>query len=199
MEIRKLPLKANQYHKGIYDKKVIILHHTAGGSALSSIAWWAKDPRPVATPYIIDRDGIIYECFDPKYWAYHIGAGVLSLEQQSIGIELANYGSLTLKDGKYTTYVGSRISKEKVIELPAPFRGSKYWEAYTPKQIAALKELLQYLVKKFKIEKQPDTKNFYEYRNPKTIKAGIYSHTSARRDKKDIFPQPDLLKIVAEI
>lgn len=196
MVVSKIPLKPNQYFEGAYNKKFIVLHHTAGGSAASSIAWWAKDPKPIATPYIIDRDGSIYECFDPKHWAYHLGAGIKSLEQQSIGIELANYGALTLKNGKYYNYVGAEMPKERVIELKEPYKGYKFWEAYTPQQIAACKELLQYLMKRFNIQKQAAIKNFWDYQNPKTLSAGIYSHTTVRKTKMDIFPQPDLVQMV---
>jgi len=67
---KKLPLAANQYYQGVYSKSKIILHHTAGGSAASAIASWAATPEHIATPYVIERTGDIYECYDPKYWAY---------------------------------------------------------------------------------------------------------------------------------
>ena len=62
--VKKIPLKDNQYYQGVYTKKHIILHHTAGGSAASSIAGWAATPDHIATPYVVDRNGDIFECFE---------------------------------------------------------------------------------------------------------------------------------------
>jgi N-acetylmuramoyl-L-alanine amidase len=189
--IKKIPLASNQYYQGVFDKKYIFLHHTAGGSAASSIAHWASNPEHIATPYVIDRDGTIYECFDPKFWAYHLGVkGNSDIEKTSIGIEICSYGGL--KNDK--TYTGKVIPKEKQSKVT--FRGYDYWEAYTPEQIAALKVLLPYLLDRFNITAQVDRKDFWEYKNPSSLLPGIYSHTTVRKDKIDIFPQPELVELV---
>lgn len=196
-EIKKLPLASNQYYQGVYDKKYIFLHHTAGGSAASSVAHWASNPDHIATPYIIDRDGTIYECYSPSMWAYHLGVkGNSAIEKSSIGIEICSYGALTEKNGKWVTYTGKEISSDKSVKLDNAFRGFQVWEAYTPEQIASLKILLPYLVDKFKIPLQADKTNFWEYKNPATLPSGIYSHTTVRKDKIDIFPQKELVELV---
>jgi N-acetyl-anhydromuramyl-L-alanine amidase AmpD len=190
-EIKSIPLKSNQYYQGINPKKYIFLHHTAGGSAASSVAHWASNPDHIATPYIIDRDGTIYECYDPKYWAYHLGVkGNSAIEKASIGIEICSYGAL--KNG--VTYTGKTIAPEKRVETV--FRGEKEWEAYTPEQIASLKLLIPYLLDKFKIPLQPDRKNFWEYKNPATLPPGVWSHSTVRKDKIDIAPQPAIVEMV---
>lgn len=196
-ETKKIPLASNQYYQGVHNKKYIFLHHTAGGSAASSIAHWASNPAHIATPYVIDRDGTIYECYDPKYWAYHLGVkGNSSIEKSSIGIEICSYGALTEKNGKWVAYTGREIKNEKSVKLDKIFRGFQVWESYTPEQIAALKVLLPYLVDKFKITLQADKTNFWEYKNPATLPSGIYSHTTVRKDKIDIFPQKELVDLV---
>jgi len=210
--IKKLPLKLDQYYQGVYTKKHIILHHTAGGSAASSIAGWAANPEHIATPYVVDRNGDIFECFDPKYWAYSLGVkGLTSLEKATIAIEITCYGALTIaskndvpppgknpqyKKGDLITYTNRVIPIDKAVKLDKPFRGFEYWEAYTPEQIAALKQLLPYLVDKFKIILQADRKNFWEYQNPATLPMGIFSHTTVRKDKIDIFPQKEIVDLV---
>jgi N-acetyl-anhydromuramyl-L-alanine amidase AmpD len=199
-EIKKLPLKENQYYQGVYDKKYIILHHTAGGSAASSIAGWAATPEHIATPYVIDRDGTIYECYDPKFWAYSLGVkGNSEIEKAAIPIEIACYGALTEKNGKWITYTGNEIQPAQTIKLNTAFRGFQVWEAYTPEQISALKKLLPYLVDKFKIRLQSDRNNFWEYQDPSKLPSGIYSHTTVRKDKIDIFPQPDLVELLKSL
>ena len=97
-----------------------------------------------------------------------------------------------MKDDK--TYTGKVIPKDK--QAKCDFRGYQYWEAYTPEQIAALKLLLPYLLDRFKITPQIDRKDFWEYKNPSTLPPGIYSHTTVRKDKIDIFPQKELVDLV---
>lgn len=194
-EIKKLPLDKSQYYQAEYNKTHIFLHHTAGGSAASSVAHWASNAEHVATAYIIDRDGTIYETFDPEGWSYHLGVkGLTSLEKASIGIEICSYGALQLRGGKYVTYTGKEITKDKTVSVG--FRGQAVWEAYTPEQIAALSKLLPYLVDKFKIQKQFYYKNFWEYSDPKQLPPGIWSHSTVRKDKIDIFPQKELVDLV---
>lgn len=190
-DIKKLPLPLNQYYQGVYTKKHIILHHTAGGSAASSVSHWASNPDHIATPYIIDRDGTIYETFDPKYWAYHLGVkGNTAIEKSSIGIEICSYGAL--KNG--LTYTGKLIPEDKRVAVH--FRGEKSWEAYTPEQIESLAQLIPYLCEKFKITLQTDRKDFWEYRDPSKLPPGIWSHSTVRKDKIDIAPQPAIVEMV---
>lgn len=196
LEIKKLPLKSDQYYPSKQKKTHIILHHTAGGSAASSVASWAASHEHVATAYLIDRDGTIYETYSPEFWAYHLGKGVpTSLEKASIGIEICSYGQLTPNTaGELLTYTKKVIPKEKAAKVT--FRGFNYYEAYTPEQIAALKVLLPYLIRRFSIPLQPDRKNFYEYQDPSKLPPGIWSHTTVRKDKVDVFPQKELVDLV---
>lgn len=204
-EIKKLPLADNQYYKQVFPKKYIFAHHTAGGSAASSVAHWASNPDHIATAFIIDRDGTIYETFDPKYWSYHLGVkGNSAIEKASIGIELCSYGALEERAGKFYTYTNKEISPEKVVKLTAPFRpGPKYkglyWESYTPEQIAALRDLLPHLLEKFKIKMQPDRNEFWEFRNPANLLPGVWSHSTVRQDKIDIFPQREIVELVNQL
>lgn len=195
--IQKVPLAANQYYQAVHTKKYIFLHHTAGGSALSSIGSWAATPEHIATPYIIDRSGEIIECYDPKHWAYSLGVkGNSSIEKAAIPIEICSYGALTKKGNDWVTYTNKIIPPEKTIKLDAPFRGFQVWEAYTPQQITSLSQLLPYIIDKFKLKLQADRKNFWEYKDPGTLPPGIWSHTTVRKDKIDIFPHPSLVNLV---
>lgn len=191
LDIKQLPLPANQYYQTKYDKKYIILHHTAGGSAASSVAHWASNPDHIATPFIIDRDGTIYETYPPEMWAYHLGVkGNSDIEKHSIGIEICNYGAL--KDGK--TYTGKLIPEDKRVAVD--FRGEKSWEAYTPEQIEALEQLIPYLCERFNIKLQTERKDFWLYQDPAKLQMGIWSHTTVRKDKIDIAPQPAIVEMV---
>lgn len=195
MNIKKFPLAENQYYKQAFSKTSIFLHHTAGGSAASSIAYWASNPEHIATPYLIDRDGIIYECYDPNYWAYSLGVkGNSQIERSAIPIEICSYGNLVLKDGRFLNWTGKEVKPDKVIKCS--FRGFDYYEKYTDEQIKALYELLPFLVSKFNLKLQSDKTNFFEFQNPNKLLPGIWSHSTVRKDKVDIFPQKELVELV---
>lgn len=92
-----LRLSVEQYLRDVVPKTQIYLHHTVGGSAKSTFDYWQSTPDRVATAYIVERDGTVYEVFDPHYWAWHLGLKTASNTQankQSIGIEMASEGAL---------------------------------------------------------------------------------------------------------
>lgn len=94
---KELRLTSDQYFQQGFTKTQVYLHHTVGGSAKSTFAYWQGNADRIATAYIIERDGTIYEVFDPMHWAWHLGLKTASNGQankQSIGIELASEGAL---------------------------------------------------------------------------------------------------------
>lgn len=94
---RQLRLTDDQYFKEETVKTQLVLHHTVGGSAKSTFDYWQSNPDHIATAYIIERDGTIYETFDPLYWAHHLGLKIpknIVYNKASIGIELASEGAL---------------------------------------------------------------------------------------------------------
>lgn len=197
-EIREIPLDKGQYRTDKTKKTHIFLHHTAGGSAAGAIAGWNATPERVATSYLIERTGDIYEVYSPDLWANHLGGQCpLWLEKASIGIEIVAYGQLTKVNGDLVTYTNRKIKPEDAVEID--FRGHKYYQRYTPEQIKALSQLLPYLIDRFKIQLQDVRANFYEYRDPKTLPPGIWSHTTVRKDKVDIFPQKEVVELVQSL
>lgn len=207
-DIKKVPLAANQYVQQAQKKTHIVIHHTAGGNAAGTINWWVTDPKKIATAYVIDRDGTILECFDPRHWASHLGVkGFPGLEKSSIGIELAAWGGVTkapaddpkgkYKKGDFISYTKTKVPALEVVQ--ADWRGQKFFHKYTDAQIQALKSLLVYLMEKFGIAFQPDRKDFWQYRGAKDLPPGVWSHTTVRTDKEDIFPQPELISAVMSL
>ena len=188
-------LKSNQYYNVKTTKKKIFLHDTAGASASSSINWWNEKPDHIAAPYLIERDGTIIEAFDPSYWAYALGVpGGTDMEKESIHIELCNYGGLSEMGGKYYIF-GNKLNEipiEKVQLYKVSHRGFKAFEKYTAAQIKSTILLIDYLCKTFKI-KISDVENFW-YFGAKS--KGLHSHTTVRKDKSDIHPQPELIKAI---
>ena len=92
MKYIKKHLPEGQYIAEKSKKTQIVLHHTVSGSSAENVInWFATDPGRVATAFVIDKKGDVYELFDPQHWAYHIGKGSSSNHNKaSIGIEIVN-------------------------------------------------------------------------------------------------------------
>ena len=190
-------LNPNQYIKQVFEKTQIFLHFTAGGpSAKNVIDYWNSDEPQIATPYVIDgNSAVIYECYSPDYWSYHLGIKGTKgrLDKASIGIETCAYGPLTEKGGKFyawpNDYSTVVIPKERVYNLERDFRGHHNYEAFTNEQIGSLEILLDFLIPKYGIKIQGSFDyTWFDY-NERVIAntaPGIWSHTTVRKDKFDL-------------
>lgn len=204
------PLPKNQYMGGTHPKKQIFLHHTVGGTAQSALSWWLANPDRVGTAFIIDRDGAIWKCFEPEEWAYHLGLKTSTneaLNKSSIGIEIVSWGPLRKgSDGKFYAFPGDYkkivVPDCDVLILNEPFRGSKFYHKYSEAQIKSVCNLIVYLKNKFPLIPFPkELGKFYEYSEKVVTEMlpGLYSHTTVRKDKSDIVPQPELMEALQKV
>lgn len=214
-EIVQYKLHEDQYLKEETPKFQIFIHHTAGNpDPFNAIDFWNSNPTRVGTAFIIggepkggnDRwhDGAIVQAFSSKFWCYHLGLqeslfkkyGVTykALDKNSIGIEINNWGGLQLKDGKYITYVGTVVDPSEVVEYATPFRGYKYYQKYTDKQIENTIRLVKYLCEKFNISKAYNEDMWDISGRALSGVNGIWTHVSVRADKSDCSPQPELIE-----
>lgn len=200
-------MPVNQYIPKEYPKKQIFLHHTVGGTAKSAHSWWLSNVDKVGTAFIIDRDGSIWKCFDEKHMAYHLGLKEThDLDKMSIGIEIVSWGPLKKKGEEYFAFPGDyskiKVPASEVLELKEPYRGISIFHKYSEAQIKSVCELIVYLKKKFPNIPIPEKLGkFYEY-NAEVISKrlpGLYSHTTVRKDKSDIIPQPEFLEALQKV
>jgi hypothetical protein len=113
-------LSDDEYVKRETQKTTIWLHHSGGGSRpdWTINGWETNNGLKVGTHFVIGRksstgdiqvwDGKVLKAIDDRYWVSHLGIETKSdqLNSRSIGIELCNYGPLTLgKDGNFYNYV----------------------------------------------------------------------------------------------
>jgi hypothetical protein len=216
MNIKQVVFPASQYYAEEHPKKQIYLHHTAGNSNAEQVfKGWESNPERIATCVSISGkgktsiDGEIVQGFSSKFWAYHLGLkqdtftkyGVKyqSLDKISIGIEICNWGQLTLKDGKFYNYVNREVPAEEVCELATPYKGYKYYHNYTDAQIESTKQLLLLWKEKYNI---PLTYNedIWDI-TPRALKgeAGVFTHNSVRKDKVDIYPHPKMIEMLKSL
>jgi len=156
-------------------------------------------------------DGEICQAFSSKKWAYHLGiksdvfrAQALPyrlLDPLAIGIEICNWGPLTQKaDGKYYNYVDRVVPNDQVCELPVPYKGHKYYHAYTDAQIESVKQLLIYWSKVHGIPLDYNEKDMWTVsKNALSAVPGVYTHNSYRKDKTDISPQPKMIAMLKSL
>lgn len=220
-KIKQVPLSEGQYVNEETKKLQIVLHHTAGNSsAPGTIKMWNADDRGrIATCVVISGkglskdtyDGEIAQAFSSKKWAYHLGikpdvfrANALpyrSLDPLAIGIEICNWGPLTLKnDGKFYNYVDRIVPKDQVCTLDKAYKGYTYYHAYTDAQIESVKQLLIYWSKIHGISLKYNEKDMWEVsKNALSAVPGVYTHNSYRRDKSDISPQPKMIAMLKSL
>jgi N-acetyl-anhydromuramyl-L-alanine amidase AmpD len=198
-------LSDDNYTREITEKTAIVLHHTVGGSAYSTFKYWQEDvPAPgaapkrstVATPFIIDRDGTVFQVHDPHYWSFHLGISDLprgQMDRRSIGIELASEGALTKKDGKVLAFYNPNTKKGVTARDPyydhgVEWRGYRYFDEYERAQIDSLVALCEYLFLVFPTIPRRTPLNHIEFNRKHYKFNGVIGHHQVREDKTDVHP-----------
>ena len=216
LDIENYYLPKNEYISGKYNNDYIILHHTAGWDNPKQVVdSWAKDSLgKVATEFVIGGqrctdgrsiyDGKIVRAYPEGNQGYHIGtSGSSYMNTHSVGVELCNMG--WVKNGK--TYTNSIIRPDQIVSLKEPFRGYISWHKYTTKQIEVLRDLLLYIANRDNIDLHT---GIYKWiKTEGAIKAfdfhqdayngkvkGMLCHSSIRKDKWDMSPQPELIDMI---
>jgi len=217
--IERYHLPEGEYIKQETSKKYIFIHHTAGRhNPFKTIDNWAKDSRGrIGTNYCIggvptnvdinkastkdlEMNGRVVQAIDDKYWGYHLGpTGSSYMTKHSLSIEINAAGYLTKRGDRFYTWFNEEVHSSQVCELARPFRGHKYYHKYTKAQLESLEALIYHLKDKHDISIHDGmSKMNYEERYEFNEKAwsggitGILSHTNVRKDKSDVFPQPEL-------
>ena len=211
-------LPKGEYLDGPTNKEYLFLHHTAGWhNPYKTIDNWGRDTRGrVATEFVLggqsvkgndnQYDGVLVQCMPEGAYGWHLGKnGSQHMHKHSVGIEVNNFGYI--KDGK--TYAGTVAHESQLVTLPEKFRGFTTWHRYSDKQIEVLKNWILYIAERDNIDvraglveeiKKHGAKGF-EFNEDAyygRIK-GMWTHTNTRKDKVDMFPQPELLDMLLSL
>lgn len=217
-DIMQVPFSDNEYIKEESLKKQIYLHHTAGNaSGVSTFRQWDADSRGrIATCVCIsgkgakEGDGRIVQGFSSKYWAYHLGAKAAifeaydipykNLDKISIGVEICAWGQLEERGGKFYNYVNREVAKEDVCTLDQPYKKYTHFHKYTDEQIRSVENLLRYWAEHYDISIPYSEKDMWDVSmNALNGVEGLYTHNSVRKDKIDIFPQPEMIQMLKSL
>jgi len=214
-------LPENEYVDKETSKYYIVNHHTAGReNPYKTIDHWANDNRGrVGTNYVIggistdgskiEYDGKILQSINDEYYGWHIGpGGSFYLKEHSLSIEVCSAGGLRNVNGIWKTWFGEEVEYSQVCELKKPFRGYRAFQKYSEEQLKSLKAVWLYLANKHNINIREgmqdwmiNNKNPFDWHidaySGKT--KGMLNHTNLRKDKSDMFPQPELLDLIRSI
>ncbi|MBL4774744.1 MAG: peptidoglycan-binding protein [Mariprofundus sp.] len=216
--VNKYFLPEGEYKQGPTPKEYLFLHHTAGWhNPYNTVDGWAKDNRgTIATEFVLggrsvkgsdDRyDGELVQCVPEGGYGWHLGKnGSQHMHTHSVAIEICNFSYA--EHGK--TYVGTPIAADQIVTLDKAFRGHRQWHAYSDKQIETLKAFILWIAERDSIDvraglvasiKDKGVEAF-EYNadafNGK-IK-GMWTHANIRKDKFDLFPQPNLIDMLLSL
>ena len=204
--------RATYYYPEETAKERIVLHFTAG-NLLGDLVTLTGEQH-VSTPYVIARNGTIYQLFSPKHWSYHLGRGSIggntNQSKATIGIEISNYGPLT-RNGDQLETIYSKPGRPDVystigetdayIKTETPFRDYSYFASYTDEQYDSLIKLLRHLTSEFGIAREfLDPALRYQPYDNITGFSGIVSHVNYRRSGKwDIGPAFDWERVIAGV
>jgi N-acetylmuramoyl-L-alanine amidase len=187
-------------------KKKIVLHFTMG-YLKGDIATLTKGH--VSVPFVVGRNGVIYNLFSSKYWSYHLGptavGGNTLMSKECIGIEISNIGPLKkIGDNLVTTYSDTDVycsinDTQFYTKLPTKYRGYEYYAKYTDAQYNATIKLIKFLCAKYNLPKAfvAEAKRYNVFTAQEfTNYTGIVSHVNCRTDKVDIGPAFDWNRVI---
>jgi len=211
-------LPKGEYKEGPTKKEYVFLHHTAGWhNPYKTIRNWANDTRgAVATEFVLGGpsikgndekyDGVLVQAFPEGAYGWHLGKnGSQHMHTHSLGIEVCNFG--WIKDGK--TYAGATADRSQIVTLAQPFRGHKTWHRYSDTQIEVLRKWILWIAERDSIDVR---KGLVEEVRAKGAAGfefnadayygrikGLWTHTSIRKDKSDMFPQAELIDMLLSL
>jgi hypothetical protein len=163
-------------------------------------------------------DGELVQAFPTGGYGWHLGTGNNTMHRNSVGIEVNNFGYVT-KGGfrknrqwvagdpnKLYTYVGTVANESQIVTLAKPFRGHTTWHRYSDAQLSVLKELILFIADRDNIDVRKglpkliktqgvDAFDFFDVAHV-TKNPGLWNHTNVRKDKVDMFPQPELIDML---
>jgi hypothetical protein len=92
------------------------------------------------------------------------------------------------------------VPASQVCELDKPYKGHKYYHAYTDAQIESVRQLLVYWGDLYGISLDYKASDMWDV-STNALKGvpGVYTHNSYRKDKTDISPQPKMIAMLESL
>lgn len=186
-------LSETNYHKVEYGKTQIVIGHNSRKDMRHFESWVNRRNGNYkrTSAYTIDKDGMIYQHYDPKYYSDFLGH---EQDKNNIPITLVNEGWLILDENNvYVDWLGHIYSRNTDV-LNRSWRDYRFWSKYTKEQMNSLNYLLQELCDEFNIEYTIKTNNVYD--EDIDIFKGITFRSNYYQELTDVSPAFDIEKLM---
>jgi N-acetylmuramoyl-L-alanine amidase len=193
------------------NKDQIVLHFTEG-FLRSDVAALTHPNANLSVPFLLGRNGTVYNLFPTSRWAYHLGPGAVGGNRvrspATLGIELSNVGPLTRSNDHLV--LGSSATTaphtycaldEQHAYVEASFRGYTHYATFTDAQIDALAVTLRYLLATYDIPARflHPSQRYETLANVPSFR-GIVTHVNYRSSKKvDLGPAFRWKQLIAAV
>jgi len=144
--------KTYEQYGGVLD--TLIIHYTAGSSAMSSANFLARPEVKASAHLVIGREGEVFQLVPFDKVAWHAGSssfgGRNGFNKYSIGIELDNVGFLKKAGSMYQSSFGKKYPESDVTRAIHKNENTpRYWHTYTEKQITTLLAISNLLMEQY--------------------------------------------------
>ncbi len=200
---------------GLLQNDYVFLHHTAGwNNPYAVVDAWASDKNgKVGAEFVIGGvnikngdakyDGEVVQAFPEGNRAAHLGnTGNPYMTKHSVGIEMCNFGYIV----NNKTYTGQKCDDKYICTLNEKFRGYDKYQKYTDAQLWSLNKLLLYVAARDNINIREGLVKWIDKEGIKAFEyheeafygkvKGLLTHANVRKDKFDVFPQPELIDML---
>lgn len=182
-------LTEKNYYNLETNKKQIVIGNSFNINMYHYVGWIHRTGGfyKKVSNFSIDREGKIYQHFDPKYYSDFLPNSIYN--KNIISIILVNEGWLDydIKDKKYLNSLGNFHKGNDVLEKR--WRSHSFWDTYPEKQVESLINLTKYLFEKYNITKKVLSHNTYV----KDISGfeGVTYRSNWIKDSTDLSPSFD--------
>ena len=222
--------ETNFYKVSHPKRQIVLHHTVSSPDNSQAVAnYWETLKDHIATCYVQAFDGNFIQLFDDNYWGHHLGVTAASLKaqgfpdsgsrnvllnQQSVAVEICAWGGLVLGDGRTVMFNGKAVAMKPGVFYNAygspvdvslgieevSWRGFKYFQRYSDRQIDGLGVLLSDLMKRYGISSAGlKDGNFDIRRDALSGHSGIFSHSNYRADKSDLYPDKRIVQMLKNL
>lgn len=135
-----VPFRPTPNVGGALSPKFLVMHFTSGSYA-GAVSWLCNPKAKASAHLVVGEDGEVTQLAPFNRVTWHAGRsfwkGINGLNSHSIGIEIANYGELTARSGKWF-FNATEIPQSRVKVAQHANGGPRTgWHTYTPAQMDA--------------------------------------------------------------
>ena len=135
---------------------MIVLHYTAGGNAMSSAHYLARNDTSVSAHLVVARSGRVIQLLPFNVRAWHAGMseyeGRKQLNDFSVGIEIDNAGRLHRRGNSFFSWFNREYPPGEVFTTVENGHAA-YYHGYTREQIERVAEICAFLKARYLIRR----------------------------------------------